>query len=206
MENNQASLKWRVMRSLAIIKRDGLVVSFKGHPFFINTKSSVSFVLKNKNGDEFTVQADRSRSDSDGCKTIVSRAKKISLLVPDKCPAAVLKTVIMTELKHRALGALQEERFFDEATRRLAVIKKTSIKRIYKSKESEDRRGVDFWIVFKKKIQVPLNIKSSTRFQNLHAEAHANIPSLVFHSGDPKLLQKLEIICETYKKGIISHL
>ncbi|HXK35020.1 MAG TPA: hypothetical protein VJ103_00720 [Candidatus Paceibacterota bacterium] len=200
-----ASLRWRVLKSLAFFKKSGQIVSLKRNPFSIPTENFISLIIKLKNGLEITINVDRSNRDHFACEISKSRARKFNLLVKDYCTSKTLEHIIEMELKKRKNGALNEKGFLKE-TRKAMIFRLTPIKRIYKSSDTEDKAGLDYWLVYKKKLLVPINVKSSKHFQERHSETRSRIPSIVFFRGDRELLKKLEIICSNYKKGIISHL
>ena len=61
-------------------------------------------------------------------------------------------------------------------------------------------------MVYKKKLKVPIDIKSPTELARERNHMNGNVPKLYYSPGDKQLLEKLEKICADYKKGIITSL
>ena len=97
------------------------------------------------------------------------------------------------------------EKMFGEEVKALLLENQTPIKRIYKSTETEDKQGTDYWLTYKKKLRVPIDVKSTRHAHEHFLEAHNKIPRIYYEPGDPELLKKLERICRNYKKGKVTH-
>jgi len=196
-----ASLKFRVFKALISLKRNNDIISFEIKTNFFSP-SSISALVKLRKDLEISVHFERSNRDHPTCFLAQSRARQICFFLKDACDSELLRQYLRGELNKRKYGALQENEFLFEVEN-LLINSQTPIRRIHKATEAQDKNGVDYWIIYKKKLQVPINIKSSKKFQE---KFRRDIPSLTFFPNDKKLLRKLEIICDSFKRGIIAHL
>jgi hypothetical protein len=77
--------------------------------------------------------------------------------------------------------------------------------------EKEDKAGVDGYLVYtnhedKYITTVPLQIKSSKKYQKIHMKLHPRIPSICLVCSNEVLVKNLFRIVKAYRKNMIIHI
>ena len=88
--------------------------------------------------------------------------------------------------------------------------KENIISDFLKANVKDDMAGIDFWVITpgdQKYIEIPLQVKSSTRFQKEHIVDHPKIPSIVVgHIHFQKVIKKTKKIISKYKEEKVLHI
>jgi hypothetical protein len=78
-----------------------------------------------------------------------------------------------------------------------------------KASKKDDSKGIDYWVTLvgkKRYRKMPLQVKSSSYYQEIHLKKHSDIPSVVVGNiSFSKIPESLKTIILNFKQGKVIH-